>query len=181
MRLRWLSLLGMPITPVVAQQTKAIEQSVGIIGLFFLAVLGYLAIAGWVALVTALAADWTRQKLHVVRQRHFTAFVLGIFITLVLVIIATLFGQVSKAAPPAGIIAVLCLLALLTLWLVGWVAVVSFIGERILSVGATLDAAPARNSLVTALVGALVLFLTAFLPIVGWAVVLYFAFVAVGL
>jgi hypothetical protein len=32
-----------------------------------------------------------------------------------------------------------------------------------------------------AMTGALALHLTAFLPVVGWAVALYFAFVAVGL
>jgi hypothetical protein len=185
MRLRWLSALVAFATPVAAQQTKAVEQmaqSVGVIGLFFLAVLSYLAIAGWVALITALAPDWAQRKLQVVRQRHLTAFFLGIVTTLVLVIAATLFGQLGKTVQPAGLFAALCLLTLLTLWLVGWVAVAHFIGERLLAVGTNPSVATAElNPLVTALIGALALHLTAFLPIVGWAVVLYFAFVAVGL
>jgi hypothetical protein len=185
MRLRWLSITVAFVTPVAAQQTKAVEQmaqSVGIIGLFFLAVLSYLAIAGWVALITALAPDWVQRKLQVVRQRHLTAFFIGIVVTLALVIAATLFGQLGKTVQPAGLLAVLCLLALLTLWLVGWVAVAHFIGERLFAVGANPSATTAElNPLIMAMTGALALHLTAFLPIVGWAVALYFAFVAVGL
>jgi len=185
MRLRWLSTIVAFATPVAAQQTKAVEQmaqSVGVIGLFFFAVLSYLAIAGWVALITALAPDWAQRKLQVVRQRHLSAFFLGIVTTLVLVIAATLFGQLGKTVQPAGLFAALCLLTLLTLWLIGWVAVTHFIGERLLAVGTNPSVAIAElNPLVTALIGALALHLTAFLPIVGWAVVLYFAFVAVGL
>ncbi|MFA0759208.1 MAG: hypothetical protein PVTTEEND_000160 [Candidatus Fervidibacter sp.] len=185
MRLRWLSITVAFATPVAAQQTKAVEQmaqSVGVIGLFFFAVLSYLAIAGWVALITALAADWVQRKLQVIRQRHLTAFFIGIVVTLALVIAATLLGQLGKTVQPAGLLAALCLLALLTLWLVGWVAVTHVIGERLLAVGANPSVATAElNPLVTAMIGALALHLTAFLPIVGWAVVLYFAFVAVGL
>ena len=185
MRRRWLSTIVAFATPVAAQQTKAVEQmaqSVGVIGHILFAVLSYLAIAGWVALITALAPDWAQRKLQVVRQRHLSAFFLGIVTTLVLVIAATLFGQLGKTVQPAGLFAALCLLTLLTLWLIGWVAVTHFIGERLLAVGTNPSVATAElNPLVTALIGALALHLTAFLPIVGWAVVLYFAFVAVGL
>jgi hypothetical protein len=110
MRLRWLSITVAFVTPVAAQQTKAVEQmaqSVGVIGLFFFAVLSYLAIAGWVALITALAPDWTQRKLQVVRQRHLTAFFIGIVVTLALVIAATLLGQLGKTVQPAGLLAVL--------------------------------------------------------------------------
>mgnify|MGYP001774345957 CR=1 FL=1 len=179
MRLHRLGIALIFVTPVAAQQTKAVEQmaqSVGVIGLFFLLALSSLVVIGWVALMTALLPDWVRLKADLLQRRQQAAFGVGLVLVLALTVLAALLGQGGKVFPPLGILAVVLVLVLLTLLAVGWVAVVWLVGQRVVAVSGW-ELPP----FAAALLGALVLHWTAFLPVVGWAIALYFAFVAVGL
>jgi len=165
-------------SPVAAQQTKAVEQmaqSVGVIGLFFFIALSYFIVAGWVALMTALLPDWVRQKADTVQRRQLTAFGVGLAVVLAVTVSAALLGQAGKAFPPLGILAVVSVLVLLTLWATGWVAVVWLVGQRVAAVSGW-ELPP----FTAALLGALVLHLAVGMPVAGWAIGLYWAFVAVG-
>ncbi len=161
------------------QQSDAVQQiaqSVGVISLFWLIVASYLIAAGWVALVLILLPDWVQRKAQAVQTQSSKAFLFGLIITVVLVVIGITLASVGKKMPPVGVLSALLFLVLFTLFTLGWVPVVWVIGQRVMAVGGW-----ERSGLVVVLVGALVLHLTAFMPIVGWAVVIYWAIVAVGL
>lgn len=163
------------------QQPDAIQQiaqSVGVIGGVWLAVGTYLVIASWVALIMALLSDWVQRKAQSVQTQSSKAFLFGLIITVVLLGLGVVLGQVGKTVQPVGILAFLSVLLLFTLFTIGWVPVVWVVGERVLTVGNW-----KQSPLATALVGALVLHpvLLFFVFVVGWAVWLYWAIVAVGL
>lgn len=152
-----------------------IAQSVGVISGVWFALGTYLVVAAWVSIVSALLPDWVNRKVQVVQTQSTRSFLFGLIVVVVLGIFVAVLGEVGKTAPPAGVLAVILLLVLLTAYSLGWVPVTWVIGKRVASAMGW-----ERNDLWVALLGALALHLLAFFPVIGWAVLLYWAVTAVG-
>lgn len=152
-----------------------IAQSVGVISGVWFAIGTYLVVAAWVSVVSALLPEWVNKKTQVVQTQSARSSLFGLIVVVVLGIFIVVLGEVGKTAPPAGALAVILLLALLTAYSLGWVAVTWVIGRRIAAIMNW-----ERTDLLVALLGALALHLLAFFPVIGWAVLLYWAVVAVG-
>ncbi len=152
-----------------------IAQSVGVISGVWFAVGTYLVVAAWVSVVSALLTDWVNRKAQVVQTQSARSFLFGLIVVVVLGIFIAVLGEVGKNAPPAGALAVILLLVLLTAYSLGWVPVTWVVGRRI---AAALGWE--RTDLCAALVGALALHLLLFFPVIGWAVLFYWAVIAVG-
>lgn len=163
------------------EPTKQIAQAVEAISAFWFLLIVYLVIAGWVTLLTSMFPDWTQRKAQQIPVQARQAFWFGLVIAFVLILLMVLFGAIGgQLQPPAkdlmGLLFLVLLIVLLSLLLVGWVPVTMAVGQRVLQVIGR------EGNLVTfVLVGALVLHLAVFMPIVGWALWLYWAFVAIGL
>ncbi len=154
---------------------RQIAHSVGVISGVWFALGTYLVVAAWVGVVSALLPDWVSRKVQVVQTQSARSFLFGLIVVVVLGIFIAVLGEVGKTAPPAGVLAVILLLALLTAYSLGWVPVTWVIGRRIASAMGW-----ERTDLCVAFLGALALHLLAFFPVIGWAVLLYWAVVAVG-
>lgn len=152
-----------------------IAQSVGVIGGVWFALGTYLVVAAWVSVVSALLPEWVNKKAQVVQTQSARSFLFGLIVVALLGIFIAVLGEVGKTAPPAGAVAVILLLVLLTAYSLGWVPVTWVIGKRIATALGV-----ERSDLWVALVGALALHLLVFFPVIGWAVLLYWAVVAVG-
>jgi len=155
---------------------QQIAQSVGAIAAFWFILTTYLVVAAWVSVISALLPEWVNRKAQAVQTQSARSFLFGLIVVVVLGIFIAVLGEVGKTAPPAGVLAVLLFLVLLTGYSIGWVPVTWVIGRRILAIVNW-----ERSDLVIALVGALVLHLLLFFPVIGWAILLYWAIVAVGI
>jgi hypothetical protein len=180
MRAKMLSLTTLLAVSVALSQPKEpiqqIAQSVGAIAAFWFILTTYLVGAAWISVISALLPEWVNRKAQTVQTQSARSFLFGLIVVFVLGILIIVLGEVGKTAPPAGVLAVLLLLVLLTGYSLGWVPVTWVIGRRILAIVNW-----ERNDLVVALIGALSLHLLLFLPIIGWAVLFYWAVVAVGI
>ncbi|MER3501832.1 MAG: hypothetical protein C4295_10270 [Candidatus Fervidibacterota bacterium] len=180
-RSQWLVLGTLGVSSVAwAQASKPeplqqIAQSVGVISGVWFMLMSYLLLAAWVSFLSALFPEWVKLKAQTVQTKSVRAFLFGLIVVLLLGVVGAILGGVAKHFPPAGVLVVLLFLALLILYALGWVPVTWVIGQRVASI-----AGCERQDLTVALLGALVLHLLVFLPVVGWAVVLYWAIVAVG-
>ncbi|MCS7265858.1 MAG: hypothetical protein NZ805_13615 [Armatimonadetes bacterium] len=180
MRWKFLALTVLSVASLAwCQEAKdslqQIAQSVGIISGVWFAFGSYLVVAAWVSIVSALLPEWVNKKAQVVQTQSARSFLFGLIVVVVLGIFIAVLGEVGKAAPPAGALAVILLLALLTAYSLGWVPVTWVIGRRIAAAMGW-----ERTDLMVALVGALALHLLIFFPFIGWAFLLYWAVVAVG-
>ncbi len=181
MRMRWMvTLLTLAASTAFAQASgedslKQIAQSVGIIGGVWFWIGLYLVVAAWVSLISSLMPEWVQRKATDIRTQSPRAFLYGLIVTLVLLILSAVLFSVSPTAPPAGVLGVLFLLALLTAFALGWVPVTWVIGRRVAEL-----LGMERTDLVVAWLGALVLHFASLFVVVGWAVALYWAIVAVG-
>ncbi len=169
------------LTAAFAQAPKQepiqqIAQSVGIIGGVWFALGVYLIVAAWVSLISALLPDWVQRKAEALQAQGARPFLFGLVVAFVLLLVSVVLFSVSQAAPPAGALGVLFLLALFTAWAVGWVPVTWVVGRRVAAL-----LGMERTDLTIAWLGALVLHFATLFPIVGWAVALYWAIAAVGL
>lgn len=176
------ALLTLIVPSIAVAQAKRVEplpqiaQSVGIIGGLCFIVIICLILAAWIGFISALLNRWVQQKIHVISTKGIRVFLLGIVFTLLIIIIGSFCGVASRHFPPAGIIALLSVFTLWSAFILGLVPVSWVIGERIArTMGADL------SGLSTAILGAFTLLLICFVPIVGWAFALYWAFVAIGL
>lgn len=154
---------------------QQIAQSVGAIALFWFVAITYLIIAAWVSFISALLPQWVSQRVRAIEMRSIPSFLIGLAVVVVLGVLALLLGKAGKDFPPAGLLALIILLALLISWSVGWVPVTWVVGRRIASAMNW-----SREDLPTALVGAFVLHLLPFFPVVGWAIILCCMFIAIG-
>ncbi len=154
---------------------QQIAQSVGAIAAFWFILTTYLIAAAWISVISALLPEWVNRKAQAIQTQSARSFLFGLIVVVVLGIFIIVLGEVGKTAPPAGALAGLLLLVLVTGYSLGWVPVTWVIGRRIIAIVNW-----ERNDLVVALIGALSLHLLLFFPIIGWAVLLYWAIVAVG-
>ncbi|MCX7643323.1 MAG: hypothetical protein N2116_05915 [Armatimonadetes bacterium] len=170
-----LSVVSLAWGQEVKDPLQQITQSVEIISGVWFAIGTYFVVAAWVSVISALLPEWVSKKAQVVQTQSARSFLFGLIVVVVLGIFIAVLGEVGKTAPPAGALAVILLLALLTAYSLGWVPVTWVIGRRIASAMSW-----ERADLLVALVGALALHLLVFFPLIGWAVLLYWAIVAVG-
>lgn len=179
MRSKVLSLTTLLVASLASGQSKEplhqIAHSLEVISAFWFTSLLYLLVAAWVSIISALMPEWVNRKVQTIWTQSPRSFLLGLVFTFVLGILIAVFGKIGETAPLAGVIAMLLLLLLLAGYSLGWVPVTWVIGRRIAALTNW-----ELSDLSVALIGALVLHLLLFLPIVGWAVWFYWAIVAVG-
>ncbi|MEM2355702.1 MAG: hypothetical protein QXO00_05225 [Candidatus Bathyarchaeia archaeon] len=162
-----------------ARRTEPLQQiaeSIRAIGGVCFIIIICLILASWIIFISALLHKWVRQKTRVISEKGTCAFLLGMVLIIAIAIIGGYCGMLGRHFPPATIIALLSVFTLWSAFTLGIVPVSWVIGGKIAKI-----AGIERDDFSTALLGALTLFLACFVPIIGWAFVLYWAIVAIGL
>lgn len=170
-----LSLTSLLLAQPPKEPLQQISQSVGTIALFWFMLETFLIVAAWVSVISALLPGWVNRKVQALQGQSARTFLFGLITIVVLFVFILVMVQVGKTAPLAWVLAVILLLALLTAYSLGWVPVTWVVGRKI---AATLNWG--RDDLLVAMVGALSLHLLGFFPVIGWAILLYWAIMAVG-
>jgi hypothetical protein len=136
------------------------------VGESFLRVMTYLFIMisslGAMVLISAAAPGFVRRERQAARQGMRRCFVWGVVFAINCVLVAALFRLMDEVIGP--IIALAIMVTLLVVALSGLAAMSCEVGQRVMALGHRHE----RNDLSALLIGTLVLFVTAVIPVLGW-------------
>jgi len=177
--LTWLTLL----TGVGAQDAgrRALEVF-GVLGLLGNLLFFYLIFLGWALFSVAFIPERTTAQVNTLRTRSTSVFWRGLVILLLGLLIAFLLLSLANAAKDqpaggiAGLLGILILFLLITLLLIGWGSVSLLLGEAVGRAFGRTDLSPGS----AALFGSAPPVLLGWVPVFGWALLIYWTSLAIG-
>jgi hypothetical protein len=154
----------------------------GVLGLLGNLLFFYLIFIGWALFGVAFIPERTTAQVNTLRNRSTSTFLWGLGAILACLLIGGLLlglADAAKGQPAggmAGLVAILILLGLMTLLLIGWGSVSLLLGEAVGRAFGKNDLSPGA----AALLGAALPVLIGWVPIFGWALLLYWICLAIG-
>lgn len=158
-------------------------ESFGLLGMLLLF---YLLLAGWALFGVALMSGRVGMQVDALRRRGSACFWVGLGVFLAGIVTLVLLGSVGEAlkkqgqAPALagllGLLFLVVLLAWITLVLIGWGGTSLLLGEAIGRIFGREDLSLGT----TALLGALLPVLIGWVPVFGWALLLYWLCLSIG-